>query len=147
MRASESGASLIEATVAVGILAVVVGATLNAASLAIHRFGPDPYQAALERATLQEARIAADILKYDGTSLTPQSIATSVPLPSASPLPVHMSLMTTGLPDGSVTIVVQTSSNSPSRSATERLTLAQRAPAPGARILVPGTVPGPTGAP
>ncbi|MHB8147187.1 MAG: hypothetical protein ACYDGM_08030 [Vulcanimicrobiaceae bacterium] len=147
MRSSESGASLLETTIAMGILATVVGALLGAGLLAVHRFGPDPYQDAIERATSREVHIAADLLKYDGVTLTPRSIVTTVPLPSASPLSVQMSLATTTSADGSIEITVRTVSEQPVRNTTASVVLGHRAPPPGSIVAAPWTVSAPTGAP
>jgi len=143
----ESGASLIETTIAIGILTTVIGALLGAGLLAIHRFAPDPFQDAIERASLREVHIAADLLKYDGVTLAPTSIATTVPLPSASPLAVKMSLATSASADGSTEIVVQTASAQPVRRAIASVVLLHRAPPPGSSIISPSTVAAPTGAP
>ncbi len=130
-----------------GILASVLGALLSLGAIAIRHFGPDPYQDAMDRATAQEARIAADLLKYEGTSLAPASLATTVPLPSASPLPVQMVLDVRSQPDGSTAITVSATSSSPVRAARASLLLAHRAPAPGSSVVAPATVAAPTGAP
>ncbi len=130
-----------------GILACVVGALLSLGTVAIRHFAPDPYQEAMDRATGQEARIAADLLKYGGTTLAPASLATTVPLPSASPLPVHMVLDVRSQSDGSTLITVSATSSSPARSASAHLLLTHRAPPPGSSVLAPAMVAAPTGAP
>ena len=130
-----------------GILASVLGALLNLALVAIRHFGPDPYQETMDRAAAREARIAADLLKYGGTTLAPASLATTVPLPSASPLPVQMVLDVRSQSDGSTAITVRTTSSFPVRSASASLVVAHRAPPPGANVIAPMTVAAPTGAP
>jgi prepilin-type N-terminal cleavage/methylation domain-containing protein len=131
----ERGESLIEVVVAVAIVAIVTGALGGALIAAVHRFGPDPIQSALETSVAREMRIAVDVMKYQGASLPSATVATAIPLPSGSPLPVSyvMSSHTNG--DGSVTIVLSaTDSNDSSKSATLSQTIASPAPLPGARI-------------
>lgn len=130
-----------------GILACAVGALLNLAMIAIRHFGPDPYQEAMDRAAAREVHIAADLLKYGGTTLTPASLATTVPLPSSPPLPVEMVLDVRSQSDGSTAITVRATSSLPVRSASASLLLAHRAPPPGANVFAPATVAAPTGAP
>lgn len=130
-----------------GILASVLGVLLNLAMIAIRHFGPDPYQEAMDRAAVREAHVAADLLKYGGTSIAPTSLATTVPLPSASPLPVQMALDVRSQSDGSTAITVRATSSFPVRSASANLLLAHRAPPPGANVIAPATVAAPTGAP
>ena len=143
----ESGASLLEAVIAMGILACVLGVLLNLATNAIRHFGPDPYQEAIDRAAAREAHIAADLLKYSDATLAPASLATTVPLPSASPLPVQLVLDVRSQSDGSTAITVRATSSLPVRSASANLLLAHRAPPPGANVIAPATVAAPTGAP
>jgi len=131
----ERGESLIETVVSVAIIALFVGAIAAGTIAAAHRFGPDPVASALEETLASEMRIAVDLLKYQGASVPPASIATTIPLPSGSPLPAQLSLATTTANDGSVTIVLTaTSTNDPAESATLTQTIAAPAPLPGARI-------------
>lgn len=135
MRHIERGDSLVEVVVAVAIIAMAAG-TLGAATIAaVHRFGPDPLQSALEAAVTREMRIAVDIMKYQGARLPTTTVATAVPLPSGSPLPVHLSLSTTTAASGAVTIVLSASDdNDTTKSATLSQTIAAPAPLPGARL-------------
>lgn len=143
MRSLERGDSLVEVIVAVAIIAIAVGALGAALIAAEHRFGPDPIESALEATVTREMRVAVDVMKYQGASVPSTTVATTIPLPSGSPLPAHLSLTTTPT-GGSVTIVLSASDDN---DATKIATLSQTiaAPAPPPDSLVPavsnGTAP------
>jgi hypothetical protein len=131
----ERGDSLVEAVVAVAIVAIAIGALGGALIAAEHRFGPDPIESALEATVTREMRIAVDVMKYQGASLPSTSLATTVPLPSGSPLPALFSVTTTTAADSSITIVLSAiDSDDASKSATLSQTIAAPAPLPGARV-------------
>jgi hypothetical protein len=92
-------------------------------------------QSALEGVAAREMRVAVDILKYQGASVSSTTLATTVPLPSASPLAAHLTLATSLAGNGSVTISITASSDA---DATKQATLSQTilapAPLPGSRI-------------
>jgi len=135
VRSGERGESLIEVVVAVAIVAIVTGALGAAAIAAFHRFGPDMIQSALEQSVTREMRIAVDVMKYQGASLPPASLATTVPLPSGSPLPVTYTVTSNATADGSVTIVLTAiDADDAGKSATLSQSIAAPAPLPGARI-------------
>ena len=135
MRSLERGDSLVEVVIAVAIIAIAVGALGAALIAAEHRFGPDPIESALEATVAREMRVAVDVMKYQGATLPSTSVATTIPLPSGSPLSAHLSASSTTAADGSVTIVLQASDdNDASKSATLRQTIAAPAPLPGARV-------------
>lgn len=135
MRSHECGESLVEVIVAVAILAIAAGALGAATVAATHHFGADPIQSALEASVSREMRIAVDVMKYQGASLPNASVATAIPLPSGSPLPVTYAVSTATNPDGSVKIVLSaTDSNDSTKSATLSQTIAVPAPLPGARL-------------
>jgi hypothetical protein len=131
----ERGDSLVEVVIAVAIVAIAVGALGGALIAAERRFGPDPIESALEATTTREMRIAVDVMKYQGASLPSTSLATTIPLPSGSPLPVVLSVTSATAADGSVTIVLSADdSDDASKSATLSQTIAAPAPLPGARV-------------
>ncbi len=135
MRNLERGDSLVEVVIAVAIIAVAASAFGAALIAAEHRFGPDPIESALEATVTREMRIAVDVIKYQGASLPSTSVATTIPLPSGSPLPAHLSATSATAADGSVTIVLRaTDDNDASKSATLSQTIAAPAPLPGARV-------------
>jgi Tfp pilus assembly protein PilE len=135
VRSDERGESLIEVVVAVAVVAIVTGALGSALVAAVHHFGGDPIQTALETSVAREMRVAVDVMKYQGASLPSATVATAVPLPSGSPLPVSYAISSHSNADGSVTIVLSaTDSNDSSKSATLSQTIAAPAPLPGARI-------------
>lgn len=141
------GTTLLETTVAVGIVAVITGAALSAGSMAAGAAGRSAVRGALQDAAATELRVAFDALKYQGATLTPRAIATTVPLAGGSPLPVVLSLQTQSA-GGATTVTITAASTLDS---TQRValsaTLEQRAPLPGTQIVAPGLVPAPTGAP
>jgi hypothetical protein len=135
VRSGERGESLIEVVVGVAIIATLLGAIASAALAVAHRFGPDPVQGALEATVTREMRIAADLAKYQGATLPAASLATTIPLPSGSPLPAQLTLVTTTNNDGSITIgITATSIADATKSAGMTQTVAAPAPAPGTRI-------------
>jgi hypothetical protein len=145
----ERGQALIEAVVATAIVAVVLGAALSAAVAANAHLGRDPAAQALDAALAREMTIARDLVKYQGTALSPASIQTSVPLPDASALPVTLQLdVATPQPGGVVVTVV---AQAQWRGALQRRSLTSAllvpAPLPGTSVALPGLAPAPTGAP
>jgi hypothetical protein len=144
VRNLERGDSLLEIVVAVAIIAIAVGALGAGLIAAEHRFGPDPIESALEATVTREMRVAVDVMKYQGASVPSTTVATTIPLPSGSPLPAHLSLTSTTTAGGSVTIVLSaTDDNDATKIATLSQTIA--APAPPPDSLVPaasnGTAP------
>jgi hypothetical protein len=147
MYSGERAQSLVEVIVGVGIMAVVVASTLGAVVAATHRFGADPAQSALEASVASEMRVATDLLKYQGATISPTSVATTIPLPSASPLAATMSISTTTLANGGVSITIAGITESPPHSYSTTTTLSQRALPPGSQVVAPTTIAAPTGAP
>jgi prepilin-type N-terminal cleavage/methylation domain-containing protein len=137
VHSGERGESLIEVVVAVAVVAIVAGALGAATIAAVHRFGPDPIQSALEASVTREMRVAVDVMKYQGGSLPGGSVATTIPLPSGSPIPVSYAI-STATTNGAVNIVLTaTDSNDSTKSATLSQTIAAPAPLPGARVSAP----------
>jgi hypothetical protein len=135
VRSGERGESLVEVVVAVAIVAIATGGLGAATIAAVHHFGPDPIQSALEASVTQEMRVAVDVMKYQGARLPTTSVATTVPLPSGSPIPVSYVLSGQTNADSSVTIVLSaTDSDDSTKSATLTQTIAAPAPLPGARV-------------
>lgn len=146
---SRRGAVLIDVVVAGAIFALLLGAVLAPLTLGLHRLLPDPQRIAVQDLVREQLLIAADLLKYNGASLTPTSTATSVPLANASVLPVTLSLSAIANGNGSQTITITAAyrADSSTESLSQSATLAAQAPLPGATILEPGLVAAPTGAP
>lgn len=134
MRESERGQSLLEVVVCVAVLAVLLGTVLAATLGAAHTFVPIPEKAALDRAVSGELAVAVDLLKYDGASIPPTSVATAVPMPTGSPLPVELRVETQTLPSGGVSVRI--SGTTPDRRVTSeaQATIAVRAPYPGSSL-------------
>ncbi|MGA8533282.1 MAG: hypothetical protein WB615_04160 [Candidatus Tumulicola sp.] len=116
--------------------------------VAAHAAGADPVRDALQSEVRREMPIALDVLKYQGTSIVPTAIATTVPLPTGLPLAARVSIEASSLPRDAVRITIEAATVDPPReSEALTTTLAERAPAPGTVIRAPGLVPAPTGAP
>lgn len=141
---SQAGTTLVEAVVATGIFALAVGAALGVAAPAVRRLAPDAREAALRQLAQRELATARDLLKYDGTTLAPNTIATTVPLPGATPLAVTLSLGVHAIGGANVVTITASADGS---TATEAATIASRAPQPGSTIAPNALVPAPTGAP
>jgi hypothetical protein len=140
--------NLLEATVATAIVATVTGATLGAVANAAHAAGGDPVRDALQAAATREARTALDVLKYDGATVTPQSVATSIPMPAGTPLPAELSIGVALYANGSTSVTVTALAAGPSgERAAVTESLDARAPLPGSQTKAPGLAPAPTGAP
>lgn len=148
MRNREHGESLVEVCVAVAIVAVTFAAMFGAILAAAHRFGPDSQAIALQHAVENEMRAAVDIAKYQGATLTPNVVATTVPLPSGTPLPAHLALAESALPSGGVFITLTASSDADANErASISATVAVPAPLPSSLVTVPGSAAAPVGAP
>ncbi len=146
---AERGQALIEAIVATAIATILVGAVLAGLVAANAHFGPDPAREALDSALAREMSIARNIVKYQGTTLAPATVATSVPLPNGSPLPATLELQSTPLPGGGmqITITAAATWNNTAENRSLITTLLAPAPLPGSSIALPGLAPAPTGAP
>jgi Tfp pilus assembly protein PilE len=144
---SERGSTLVEVIVSLAISAIIAAAALSAVLAAIHHLAPDPVQSRLRDLASSELAIAVNLVKYQGSVLTPASVATAIPMPAGSPLPVELRLDTQNAAAGAATLTVTASAGALNESATVTATVGSRAPLPGARIDAPGLVPAPTGAP
>ncbi len=143
----EDGQSLVETIVALGLVVLIGGAVASGALVGTPRFGPDPRATALQRAADRELRAATDVAKYADARLQPSAIATTVPMPNASPIPVTMVLTTTALAGGGLTVEIDARTLDGTVDADAATTLASRAPLPGSQVIAPQTVAQPTGAP
>lgn len=145
----ERGQTLIEAIVATAVATLVIAAVLGGAIVAGAHFGPDPAQTALQNAIERELRIARNVVKYQGSTLQPVTLQTSVPLPDGSPLPATLQLTVTAGPTGAVQLTVAASAvwQNAAHNASLSATLLAPAPLPGASFSLPGYAPAPTGAP
>lgn len=149
MNAREAGFTALETTIAAGLIAmlfVAVGTGIVHESTA---FQSNARADALGAAAREEARIAADALKYDGSSLQAISVATTVPMPIGSPLPAQLSLSTEMLPGGALVLRVRASNGSSPGSLAREATLVveRRMPVPGSSAIAPTQVAAPFGAP
>lgn len=145
----QRGQTLIETIVATAIATVVVGAVLGGAIVADAHFGPDPAQSALAMALTREISVARNLLKYQGATLRPVALQTSVPLADGSPLPATLQLQSSVLPSGGVQVTISASAtwHGTLRSLSQTTTLLAPAPLPGSSLTLPGYAPAPTGAP
>ncbi|MDE2481432.1 MAG: hypothetical protein KGN02_04510 [bacterium] len=138
MNATERGESLVSVVVGVAIAAVATTAAIAGTLAAARHFGPDPVATALEQSARRELRVAVDLAKYRGAILPPTSIATTIPLPSASPLDATLSFTATPHADGSIDLRVRAASvTDPSERASAATTIPAPAPLPSS--LVPAT--------
>jgi type II secretory pathway pseudopilin PulG len=144
----QRGSALIETVVAIAIVSVAGGAILSAIVFATHTSKVSPTRSALESALRREMPLAVDVLKYQGGAIEPATVATTVPMPTGSPLTVRMSIAVSPAPEGSLRIAITASATNGAPDRVElSATLASRAPAPGAMLAAPGLAPAPTGAP
>lgn len=147
MRDAQRGDSLIEVVVAVAIVAIALGSLVSGTLAAAHHFGPDAVSEALRRHVDDEMRVAADLLKYQGASLSPATVATTIPLVGASPLPVHVSLAVSPIPQGGTAIAITMQSDvDQSKSVTVEAEIARPVPLPSSSVLPGISVPAPASA-
>jgi hypothetical protein len=140
--------NLLEAVFAVAIVAVVSGATLQAAVGAVRSAAGDPIRDALQARAADESHLALDVLKYDGSAIAPRAVATTIPLPTGTPLPVRMAISSAAQTGGGAIVTISvTDAGEPSESVTVTARLDARAPLPGSQQSAPGLVAAPTGAP
>lgn len=145
MRAhSQSGATLLETIVATAIAALAIGAALGVAAPAVRRLAPDARTAALRQLVRRELSTARDLLKYDGSTLEPNAIATDVPIPNATPLTADLRLDVRAVAGATLVTVTATAVG---LTESESATIAARAMQPGSTIAPAALVPAPTGAP
>jgi hypothetical protein len=138
---SERGDSLVEVVIAVAIVAVGTAALLAGAIEAAHRFGPDPVQTILREAVQREMRVAVDVLKYQGSAIAPATVATTIPMPGATPAAAHVSIVTAQAGTG-IAITIQASlDGSAAENASLTTTVPQPAPLPSSTISVEGNAP------
>ncbi len=135
MRENERGEGLLEAIVAAAIVSVVVAEVLGGVIAATSHFGPDPIHEALAQRAQSEVRVAIDTLKYQGSTLVPNTVATSVPLPGGNPIPVHETLATSNNADGSIAITISASADGRTdEHASASASVANPAPLPSSSI-------------
>ncbi|HZY99636.1 MAG TPA: hypothetical protein VFE36_08690 [Candidatus Baltobacteraceae bacterium] len=140
--------TLFETTIAIGILATVAGTTLGVSAMAAHTAADAAARSVMQDAAEREMRVALDVLKYQGGSLAPVTIATSLPLASASPLPVRVSVSSLVTAGGATSVTIGVvATNDSTQSVTLSAALDRRAPLPGSTWRAPGLAPAPTGAP
>jgi hypothetical protein len=145
----ERGQALVESIVASAIASIVAIAVLGAAVVANAQFGPNPAQEALESAASRQLYVAQNLEKYQGTTLRPASVPTTVPLADGSHLPATLSLNTTPLAEGALRVTITASATWRNKQYTAALSraLAPPVPPPGSVTTLDGLVPAPTGAP
>lgn len=132
---------------AVAVVAIVLGATLSGTLAAARRFGPDPVREALRREAGRELRIAVDLLKYQGASIAPASVSTSIPMPASSTLSARISIAVSPLPLGGTAVAVTAQSGEDAReTVTLQSVILHPAPLPSATVQTGLFVPAPAGA-
>jgi hypothetical protein len=137
VRRNERGGGLVEVVVAAAIAGIAIAAILSAIVTATHRFGARPVDEALRACVQRELRVAADVLKYQGASVAPASVATSAPLPGGSPLPIHLSISANVVASGGYTVTVTANADGTDESATMTTSVPALVPLPSAQIVSP----------
>ncbi|MGB8519492.1 MAG: hypothetical protein WCD38_04955 [Candidatus Tumulicola sp.] len=143
----QRGSALVETAIAVAIAGLVAGAVLDATVLATRSAGMRPIRDALENEVRRELPVALDVLKYQGGTIVPAAIATTLPMPAGSPLAARVSITVSPDPSGAISVTVTARAGNPAQHATLSSTVGAQAPLPGTVITAPGLVPAPTGAP
>ena len=97
---------LLDTLIATAIFALVLACLIGPTSLSITKALPNSSDSAVQNLLENERIRVADALKYAGNVIPPTSIATSVPVPLRSPLPVTLRLSIAGSPDSMQTITL-----------------------------------------
>lgn len=146
-RTAEGGFSILEALVAVALLAICTGGVLAAAA-SIGRFAAapaGPNRAAALAAAEETARIAQDAWKY-GAPASP--VPNGTWSTTSRGVPLNIGASTTSAGDLVVTVAYPPdSSRGESGTVTLHTTLRAIAPRPREKVVRPGLVPAPSGAP
>jgi hypothetical protein len=137
VRAYERGESLVEAVVVAALASIACASVLTGVIAAAHRFGPDPIEETLRGIAQRELRVAVDVLKYQGGSIVPATIATTAPLPGGSPLPIHLSITTSAMSSGGTSITIDTSADAGNERVTMTTSVARPVPLPSSQIAAP----------
>lgn len=146
-RQSERGSTLVETAVAVAIVSVVAGAALDATIVATHAAGTRPVRDALENEVRREMPVAIDVLKYQGGTIAPATVETTLPMPGGTPLSTRVSIAVSPGPAGSFRLTLTAEAGDPAQRARLTATLGNQAPVPGTIVTAPALAPAPTGAP
>ncbi len=139
---------LLDTLIATALFAVVLACLIGPTSLGVAKALPNGADAAVRSLLENEQTRLADALKYAGNAIPPTSIATSVPIPMHSPMPVNLRLVIAPSPDGSQTITLTASyvRDGASKSLTRTANIPAQVPLPGT-ITQSSPVAPPTGAP
>ena len=137
MGTNERGEGLVEVIVATAVASIAMAAVLGAIVTATHRFGAAPVDEALRAVVLRELHVAVDVLKYQGGTIAPATIATSAPLPGGSPLPIHLSIATNPIGSGGTSVTISAGADGRSESATMTTSVSEPVPIPSAQIVAP----------
>ena len=143
----ERGQAMTETIVAVALFALLAIALAGAAAFAARSPANSVARDALARSAEREALLAGDVLKYRGSYLAPQTVATTVPLPDGSPLPARLSLSVEPLDGGRLRVEIRADDAHARDAAAVTLDLPPPAPLPGTNVDAQRTVAQPTGAP
>ena len=143
---AQRASTLAEAAVTVAIVAIVSAAILGGMTMATHAAGANTVRDALQDAAERETRVAQDVLKYQGATLAPVTIATSIPMPTGSPLPAQLAFAKS-VAGGVTTITITATAAQTGEQTAVTTQLRGQAPVPGTQVQAPGLAPAPTGAP
>jgi len=128
-------------------VSVVAGAALDATILATRAAGMRPVRDALENEVRREMPVAIDLLKYQGGTIAPATVATTLPMPGGTPLPASVSIAVSPDPSGSFRLTLTAEAGDPTQRARLTATLGAQALVPGTIVTAPALAPAPTGAP
>ena len=107
-----------------------------------------PVRDALQHEVERQITLALDVLKYRGARIRPAAVATTLPMPTGSPLAAAVSVAVSAGSHGELRVRIAASAIAqPDERAALEATLDERAPLPGAVVVAPVLVPAPTGAP
>ncbi len=139
---------LLDTLLATAIFAVILACLIGPTSLGVAKALPNSTDAAVQSLLDNEQTRLADALKYAGNAIPPTSIATSVPVPMRSPIPVDLRLSIAPATDGSetITLIASYARDGASKSVMRSVILPAQVPLPGT-VMQNAPVAPPTGAP
>ena len=150
----ESGFTLIEAVICVGLLVIVLAGSIAAVAGVAKVSSPDPYRESAEREMRRIIALESAIAKYTDPNALSINVAawkTTMPLPSGTSIPITIQAAKTSLSSGqpALTVSIQYPHGSGSLTLSKTIALVRKAPNPdpGSRLVQPGLFADPNASP
>ncbi|GAC1358463.1 MAG: hypothetical protein NVSMB31_18880 [Vulcanimicrobiaceae bacterium] len=151
---AQSGFSLIESVITIGLLIIVVAGTIAAFAGVAKVSSPDPYRESAQREMRRIIAIQSAIVKYSdpntiSVNATPWN--TTMPFPNGTPVPITVQASKSTLAGGqpALTVAIHYPANGSTQTLRNTIALVRKAPNPdaGSRLVQPGFYADPNAAP